>query len=371
MIAFIADLHIANHQKYGGAVKAGINRRCRLILDTLDRAVTRALEEKVAYLVVLGDLFDTARPEPQIVAETQRILGRIPTIVLLGNHDMVSDAAGDHSLGPLSPVPGLRVVEKPCVIPVGEVDLVLVPFYPGPASEWLPVHLKELLGEKVPRGKSRRRVLGLHLGIAADDTPHFLKGAEDSIAMGQLVPLLKALRIEAVLAGNWHSRRHWTAQGCDVMQVGCLASTGWDNEGLENYGTLAFWDAAKGISFEEIPGPRFVKAKAGAGLAPYSQTPDDPNGCSIFLRQVVSDADLLGASSSLLIEAVEKGLFTGAEVVLDDTKAVEAARTAAGAARSAATLGEALAFVVGALDATEEDKAWVTTRVRSELRISE
>lgn len=98
-ISFIADTHIANHRRFAGESRACINVRCHTTLNSLEQAV----ESARGTLVVLGDIFDTVRPEPQVIAAVQLALWEThTTFLLLGNHDMVSTQPGDHALGPLA-----------------------------------------------------------------------------------------------------------------------------------------------------------------------------------------------------------------------------------------------------------------------------
>src|SRR5882724_6254079 len=101
-IAFVADPHIANFPAHGGPAIAGINRRCQLTLDTLELAAAKANALDCECFVVLGDLYDTTRPLPQIETAVRKRLSKFDGFVLLlmGNHDRNSGLAGDHALGP-------------------------------------------------------------------------------------------------------------------------------------------------------------------------------------------------------------------------------------------------------------------------------
>jgi len=101
----------------GEFIRPGINKRCGLVFATLEFALRRAHEEGCKVFVVNGDLFDTAKPSPQHLAETQRVLGQYPEmqkVILLGNHDMESAEEGDNALGPLRPV--AQIIEQPTIL---------------------------------------------------------------------------------------------------------------------------------------------------------------------------------------------------------------------------------------------------------------
>lgn len=340
-LAFVADVHVGNHRRHGGPMLSGLNDRCRLSAAVLDAARRRAAELDAEFFV-LGDLFDSSRPEPQVVAAVQRAL--LPSAhVLLGNHDMVSTARGDHALGPLDGYEGISVYESPQVLSFDDdkVEVIMVPFQPGPAAEWLPQVMERLSVSLEDSGRVQARVLCLHLGIIDENTPPWLRGADDAVPLELVQKLSMDLGCDAVLAGNWHSRQFWlTAGRYQIMQVGTLCPTGWDNPGLEDYGTLAVFDSETGLlSHTEIPGPRFVKLRAG------QQTVGSTFGNQIYV-QMVAGTEERQQSEAVLSAQRDKGRIVGYEVVPDDLESETAARSAAFAARSSETFDQALAAFV-------------------------
>ena len=65
-VAFVADVHLWNHRRCGGPVKAGINRRGAQTLNALHYAADLAAGMGAAALFVAGDLFDAVNPPPQL-----------------------------------------------------------------------------------------------------------------------------------------------------------------------------------------------------------------------------------------------------------------------------------------------------------------
>jgi len=353
-IAFVADVHCANHARWGGSAQSGINRRCRLILDALLAATDAARKAGCEAFVVLGDLFDTMRPEPQVIAAVRDALLNFngPVFLLVGNHDQASTSLGDHALGPLA-VEGITVVENPMPYRVGDVLLSLVPFRPGDAREWLRAAVPP-----VPF-PSKHRVLGIHLGVIDEKTPPWLFGALDAIPLMELARA--ATDYDVVVAGNWHARKEWKiSEGQHVMQVGTLAPTGFDNPGPEGYGTLAIYDSERGLSWQEIPGPRFVARDEVAKVAP---------GCTVFAR-VRAAPDDMPSAMAWLTEAKESGGVTDGEVQADKGESEAAARSAASAAGTASTLDEAVTRFVNAMELPMVDghRDAVLERVRGYLK---
>ena len=355
-IGFIADVHVANHAVAGGEYKSGLNERCRHILDALAAAVTTANHEKLSRLVVLGDLFDSHRPTPQMVAAVGDILGGadMPVALLRGNHDMTTESPGHHAMAPLRMLTGCTIVEKPYVhsAPGGATALALVPFQTGPAKETLAASLK-LLESHWPRSTEPKRwqvqrLLGIHYGIhdqaMRDSIPGgWVEKANDAIAAEHLVELCREHGITACFAGNWHSYRSWSffdmGQDRDIhiCQAGTIAPTGWNNPGLENYGRLVIWDSlARKTTTMEVPGPRFINVGSVAEIQPILEELD--SAMPLYVRRTVGPGEAVAAGEEL---SKVEGL-AGWDVRVDKAAAVAQAQKAAASARSAETLDSSL-----------------------------
>lgn len=338
-IAFCADCHLGNHRRFGGPVEASLNRRCREGLEVLRAAADRAVATRAFAFVVLGDLFDYQRPEPSLLAAVQHIFADLDdrlqggVILLVGNHDQTSSTTEDNALSPL--FPHATVVEHPQAVNIGGVELILIPFRPGheKAEDWLPTVL-----DQMPPAGTKARVLGLHLGIADEQTAVWLRDSRDAIKASTLIKLGKEHGVSAVFAGNWHDRRIWKRSEPTVFQLGALVPTGWDNPGLQGYGTLAFWDDGK-IDFEELTGPRFLKLKAG------QNPPKHAHQFKTYVSITAAQDEVL-ETQSWLDSGKVTGTVVDGEVLIDTADSKVAARSAATAARSAETLDEAVSGFV-------------------------
>lgn len=261
-IGLVADLHVANHRKFGSPTYgrvAPVNSRALDVLNVLAEARRRAQEEGCTDLFVLGDVFDTTTPSPQLIAEVQSALAtRAPhemqVHLIPGNHDQQSPAKGDHALVSMDGIRNLHVHEAPTEEYVEGGSVVLIPYCPGRADEYL-VQLVQDLG--VPPG-NHRRVLGLHVGLRDDATPTWLQTAHDSFPVSRIGELG---RFDMIAAGNWHERKCWPPE---LWQVGALCPTGFDNPGLTGYGSLLIYNGSKTVPIE-LDGPRFVRATDLAG----------------------------------------------------------------------------------------------------------
>lgn len=371
VLAFVADVHLGNPKRHGGVVRGGLNARCWRTLAVLQNAVDRAVSRGARGFVVLGDLFDTATPPPQLIAATQDIFADArrrdcEVVVLMGNHDQAGPTPGDHALGPLAPV--ATVVSTPRVLsrPSWPCDLWAVPFRPGVASTWLPDVVRDLRVQSTQQPKRREpSVLGIHLGMRDAKTPAFLAQAPDAIDVNKLADLCAGFDLRAAFAGNWHSHHRWDFAWpddgglVDVVQVGALVPTGWNNPGLRGYGGLAFWDG-KQATIEHLPGPRFVRV----GVSELDELDPSTDLCV----QVVAGADEAHEVSARVASMREASQIGPSEVVIDDAVARAAAREAATSARSAQTFDEAVASFLAAMPLDEGcERARVTERVRAYL----
>lgn len=338
--AFVADVHIGNHKRFGGPVTAGLNERCTRAVDAFALALEQA-ERRAAGLVVAGDLFDSSRAEPQVIAAVASVMAKshCPVLALVGNHDQESNQHRDHALAVLEHT-GTVVVEEPGVyVCTGgdwrkasptfdkghrDFELWAVPFRHGKGKRVL----RDGLEQCAEQATGAPIILTFHLGVSDDHTAKWLRTAEDSIAVSELMELMFTYGIAMAFAGNWHDRRQWRNEHCVVTQLGALVPTGWDNPGLGGYGSVDVPDLdAMSVEHAEVPGPRFIKARS------LMTAPRNPLA---YVQLLVSPDD----AAQVVLASAD---FPGKVDVQIDTTATKAAATAAAkGARSAQTLDEAV-----------------------------
>lgn len=363
-IAFVADVHLGNHKRFGGQVTGGLNERFRQALGAFSDAVAYAEEKECDRLVVLGDLFDTARPSPQELAAVMNVLANstLRFDLLVGNHDQNSATPGDNALEPLAYLDSVFVHDDASVLR----PLVIVPFQTGPANEWLGETLERL---KPPPGC----VLCLHLGIGDSTTPAFLRGASDSITVDELFPLMRKWELIGAVAGNWHDPKQWelfdttTEIAHRVYQVGTLAPTGFDNAG-EDYGRVLIfdtktktWDLQTVVTY-----PRFFAGSFEDGFL------EELEAGMLKLRpryvKVTARSANIAAARAALVDLRERAVVTDFTLVPDREVVVAAANSAARAARNASTVTDAVAAYVGKMPLDDGvNRASVLERVKQYL----
>jgi hypothetical protein len=254
-VAYLADIHIGNHVRFTGTVESGVNGRCREILDALRKALAFAEREGAEAVVVCGDVFDTDRPSPQVLAAAMNVIGatRLPVILLKGNHDTHTEDTGDHSLATMHHLPSVAVLDSPAYME--DMDIMAVPFsvqQVGRVTEYLRAVCSKGTGSTVLAG---------HFGISHKDTPWFLAGSANSAPDKDLVSICKDYGYASVVAGDWHvpyqSADRFT--GTVLCQVGALCPVDF-NDG-ESSGGVVLVENGVPTRRLSIPGPRFITVR--------------------------------------------------------------------------------------------------------------
>jgi len=345
-IAFVGDVHVANHKKFGGLTNKGVNERCENILYALSSAAVLARTQRAETLVILGDLFDTPRPSPQIVKRVQEIVETIPTVILAGNHDQCSDEPGDNALAPLYPV--AEVIDAPDVVPVGDVDLLMVPYLSGDYTKRLDDEVTTLVRQGLAgTNEKRKRILCFHAGIVGEKTPFFLKESSASISKDNLFGLAEKHNISMSFAGHWHTTETWQHDNgehrCLAVQAGALAPTGFGDQGV-HYGNMYIFDSDKDeLEYHTVPGPRFIDVTLDQDITCISQGREDRlKDCRLYVRINVDETEI-SLGETIIKAGIDANAIEDGELSINSDRSKEACEKAAKATQSSETLEEALA----------------------------
>jgi calcineurin-like phosphoesterase family protein len=342
-IALISDVHLANHSRFGGKRSStGLNQRCLEALKVLGDAVVWATEEGADAFFVLGDLFDSIKPPPQLIAETQRILSAFPdqVVLLVGNHEQATEEPGNHALGPLSPI--AEIVDQPRVLSLHSVEVLLIP-YRSDARE---------VAEIMKRDSSGCDLICVHQGIDVNPTrgsgiQSFLAGSRDALRKAELneIPLA---------AGHWHDHRQWEAGWIRARQLGALVPPGFRDPGFWHIGYAHIYDTST-HTFEEshqFGGPRFIQVRNNEEMAATLQTAKKNPQLNVYVEWTAPGPELAHANEWIRTSK-ESGEIAGGGALPDKEIEEEKARKAARAAASAETLEEAMVAYVEGMELPE------------------
>jgi len=210
-----ADLHVGM-ENYGKLDPAtGTSSRTRDFLDRLDEVVDYALAHKADLAVFSGDAFKTRDPDPtqqrEFARRIKRLAEKIPTLLLVGNHDLPGTVARATSLDIY------HVLDIPNVIVGYKPEGRLIETRSGPVFlAWMPYPARNrLLTDDAHKGKSlpelelalRDAVSGYIRELAAQaaaqgDAPRVLAGhftisgavfgSERTVMLGSDVAVLKS-----------------------------------------------------------------------------------------------------------------------------------------------------------------------------------
>lgn len=104
-ILHLSDIHLGSSFSHGRInPETGLNSRLEDFITTLGRCIDRAIAEPVDLVLFGGDAFPDATPAPYVkqafAAQFRRLVdAKIPTVLLVGNHDQHSQGQGGASLG--------------------------------------------------------------------------------------------------------------------------------------------------------------------------------------------------------------------------------------------------------------------------------
>ena len=127
-ILHFADAHIdmANYGRHDP--ETGLPMRVLDFLKSLDAIVDTAISEKVDMVIFAGDAYKDRSPAPTFQREWGRRIMRlseakIPTLLLIGNHDISPAAGRAHALQEFKTlqVPFVRVLDQPCFLKPDEL----------------------------------------------------------------------------------------------------------------------------------------------------------------------------------------------------------------------------------------------------------
>ena len=232
MIHF-ADVHIGM-ENYGRIdPTTGTSTRVRDFLDRLDEVVDYAVEHNADLAVFSGDAFKDRNPEPtqqrEFAQRIKRLADHMPTLLLVGNHDMPGMAVKANSLDIF------RALDVPGVIVGYKDEAQVVETRNGPVFlAWMPYPMRNRLmawtkyhGKSIEelnqglRSEVSSRLRALAEQAETHDMPRVLAGhftveaasfgSERSVMLGSDLPILRSAVAEPawdyVALGHLHKHQ--------------------------------------------------------------------------------------------------------------------------------------------------------------------
>lgn len=217
-----ADVHIGM-ENYGRLDPAtGTSSRVRDFLDRLDEVIDYALENEADLAVFAGDAFKDRNPEPtqqrEFARRIKRLADAMPTLLLVGNHDMPGMAAKANSLDIF------RALDVPGVIVGHRIEGRVVETRRGPVYlGWAPYPMRNrLLAQEDHRAQSIEELEVAMRAIMADNLELL---AEEAAA--QAMP--RVLAGHFTVAGAQFGSERSVMLGRDVaVMLSALARPEWD-----------------------------------------------------------------------------------------------------------------------------------------------
>lgn len=320
-VLHFADLHVGM-ENYGTLDPTlGVSSRVRDFLDRLDEAVDYGIEHDADLAIFAGDAFKSRDPNPtqqrEFARRIKRLADRVPTLLLVGNHDLpgMAQKANSVDIFRALSVPGITVGHQPD----GQVfETKRGPIYVA----WMPYPMRNrLLAMEDHRGKSLDEldlalrdavasVIGAQAEAAAGlDMPrvfagHFTVsgarfGSERSVMLGHDVAVLLSTLIDPtwdyVALGHIHQYQNLNPAGYPaVVYSGSLERIDFGEE-REDKG-LCWVSAARGSTTYE-----FVKVRARRFATVRVDVRDEAEPTAAVLAKL-AEQDLGGAVVRVVVE---------------------------------------------------------------------
>lgn len=160
LVVHVSDLHI-DYRRYGKVnPETGLNTAWESSHECWMYACRWAVDNEANAFIFGGDGFTNGRPTPEaaeLVAEGFRLLSKagIPTIVIRGNHELISVPATHRDINQrFADIPGVVIVDEPQNIFLDGLQITAVPWPRRhtiladiPANELSPTELNHLVGQ--------------------------------------------------------------------------------------------------------------------------------------------------------------------------------------------------------------------------------
>lgn len=346
-ILHFADAHIdiAAHGRQDPVT--GLPLRVLDFLKALDTIIDTAIDERVDMVVFAGDAYKDRTPVPTFQREWGRRIVRlsqagIPTLMLVGNHDLSPAAGRAHAMQEFEtiPVPHIHVISRPCFL--GPEDLEGLPLQviglpwvsrsslmaslqlSAVEPDKIYTEIEARLVELVERWLTERRDPGLPVMLAAHASVQgAVYGSERAVMLGNDLVLPNSLvrdpRLSYTALGHIHKQQDLNkGQQPPVVYPGSIERVDFGEAQDSKYFVIAELEAGQPTRYELRPlagrafldyHVRFASAEEiQVGLAACLPTREEMEGA--ILRLVIEyPADLEPLMNEMDLRRAAEGCF--------------------------------------------------------------
>ena len=320
-VIHFADLHVGmeNYGRFDPIT--GTSSRVRDFLDRLDEVIDYALQHEADLAVFAGDAFKARDPDPtqqrEFAQRIKRLADKVPTLLLVGNHDMPGIAAKASSVDIFQAlnVPGVIVGHKPGGQVVetrrGPAFLAWMPYpmrnrllareeHQGASIEELELALRETVGAiladlaRQAEGHEMPRLLAGHFSVAE---AHY--GSERTVMLGRDVAVTTSVLADPAwdYVALGHIHKHQSLNGVRqpaVVYAGSLERIDFGEEAeVKGFCWVELARGATRWSFVPVAARRFVTLRCDV------RAEEDPTAAVLHDAQAV---EVEGAVVRVLIE---------------------------------------------------------------------
>jgi len=215
----ISDIHMSNRLPYAKETRTGVTDRLEDQLRLWEHVGAVVVEKRIDRVLILGDLFDSSRPDPITLKATAAALSslsrRVPVYVLPGNHDANDPVrGGDFSIEVFA---SLKLKRLRCMLGQTDVpDLPWIRFWP---VEFATISATRDVLKRIRRTLKKERreqeILLLHNSIIGCQHENWKCDAG-------LTPEEATEGFDATYAGHFHTSQRFGPDGTGLFLGGPL-----------------------------------------------------------------------------------------------------------------------------------------------------
>jgi exonuclease SbcD len=252
---FTSDLHLGITTWGKLNPVTGVNTMVEKYVQELRESLRRLIEARASVWIIAGDVFHVRTPANYVRQAFTEIVQEaldngIEVYVMLGNHDQLISLGTRSNLGEVAvlKIPGLKVIEKSCIMGIKGLTVVFLPWQPKPAD--IVADAQRLIAQVAP---TEMAIVVGHFSVDGAEI-----GTEKMFELqGSGTVPKEALidpKIKVVMLGHIHKRQVLKKKGL-IQYIGSMERIDMSERGQEKGSTLLTVDfKAKEIDIDFIEG---------------------------------------------------------------------------------------------------------------------